>query len=149
MLRHYCFPMFFLFVPLLIGCQNSGAKFPPTEMVEGTILLDGAPVPKASITFIPSGGDGEIASGFSDEQGKFAVSSQNGAPGKGAKIGEYRVTVSQSEITYTPSPTDPEAGTTTAKELLPAVYQNKEKTPLNVSIQKGKNIVKLELTKSP
>ena len=141
--------MFFLFVLLLIGCQGGGSKYPPTEMVDGTILLDGAPIPKASITFIPSGGDGEIASGFSDEQGKFVISSQNGAPGKGAKIGEYRVTVSQAEVTYTPSPTDPEAGTTTAKELLPKVYQDKEKTPLSVSIQKGKNNIKLELTKSP
>ena len=149
MLRHYYFPMFFLFIPLLAGCQGGDGNFPRTEMVEGTVLLDGTPIPKAGITFIPSGSEGEIASGFSDENGNFTISSQNGAPGKGAMTGGYRVTVSHPEITYTPSPTNPETGTTTAKELLPSVYQDKEKTPLNVSIQKGKNVVKLELTKQP
>jgi hypothetical protein len=146
MFRSHYFLTFALFASLLIGCQE-GSKFPRTEMVEGTILLDGVPIPKASITFLPSGGGGEIASGFSDEQGRFTISSQNGAPGQGALIGEYRVTVSQVEVTYTPSPSDPEAGTTTAKELLPAIYRDKEKTPLNVSIQQGKNKVTLELTK--
>lgn len=136
-------------IPVLLGC-GGGTKFKTeTQLVEGVIEMDGSPIANATITLIPKG-EGELASGFSNDQGKFTVNSLYGAPGQGAMAGEYGVTVSQVEVSTIPSKSgDPTEAKTVSKELLPAIYQDKEKTPLSVAIQKGKNSIKLELTKKP
>lgn len=128
----------------LIGC-NKGSTL-DTQLIDGTITLDGAPLSKANITFYPESG-GEIASAYSDEQGKFSVSSQNGTAGQGALAGQYSITVSKVEAKFVSAnlKSDPEAGRTETKELLPQMYQDKAKTPLKAEITKGENILTLEL----
>jgi hypothetical protein len=39
----------------LAGCGSSGPQEPPPTVVSGTVLLDGKPVPKGSITFAANG----------------------------------------------------------------------------------------------
>ena len=132
-----------LSVFLVSGCAKNDARL-KTEMVEGTIHLDGVPLSEAMIVFHPLSGS-EVASGRSKEDGTFVVSSQNGAIGKGAVIGEYAVTVSKIEVTFS---TNAEGlpSATEGKEQIPSQYLDKEKTPLKVEVKKGKNGITLDLS---
>ncbi|MDR1963661.1 MAG: carboxypeptidase-like regulatory domain-containing protein [Planctomycetaceae bacterium] len=134
-----------LLVPFIFGCSPKTE----TQFVEGTVFLDNIPVSKATVTFIPLiEGSGEVASGFSDENGKFTLSSQYGSGGKGTLVGEYLVTVSQMEIKVIPSKTlNPDDSKTESKELLPPIYQDTKNSPLRIKIQQGKNLIRLDLKK--
>lgn len=149
MLRSFFFlPVAFLLV--LCACSGENANRTVTQLVEGVALLDGNPISGASIQFIPKDSEGELAAGSSDKQGKFVMNSILGIPGQGAKTGEYLVTVSQREVTLIPSKTgNSEDDRTEFKELLPRIYQDEKKSPLNVTVRKGKNFITLELTKKP
>jgi len=75
----------------LAGCQG---KPYGVAAVSGTVTLDGKPLPKASVTFVPMAtkerqNPGPTAQGLTDEQGKFTVSVDPQTPG--AVIGKCRV----------------------------------------------------------
>jgi len=80
---------------LLGGC----AKDPPPAIVpaEGTILLDGKPLNKAEVRFIPVDevGSEYIAKGVTDEHGRFTLTCK-GQPG--ACAGENYVVVRETDI---------------------------------------------------
>ncbi|HOM17497.1 MAG TPA: hypothetical protein PLQ00_09220, partial [Thermoguttaceae bacterium] len=42
-----------VFVGFLAGCGGSGAKLPPLASVSGKVTLDGNPLPRGTVTFIP------------------------------------------------------------------------------------------------
>ncbi|MER3415419.1 MAG: hypothetical protein C4297_04290 [Gemmataceae bacterium] len=77
-------------IGLAAGCGGgaSGAKPAP---VKGRILLDGKPLEGATVTFIPESGKGQPASGRTDSQGQFVLTTHN--TGDGAVPGSYKVTV--------------------------------------------------------
>src|SRR5687768_16586496 len=76
---------------LLCGCGEEGLKLAP---VEGTVLLDGAPVAEAGIMFQPADPKaGPPAVGTTDAEGKFALITANKP---GALVGEHRVAISKS-----------------------------------------------------
>ena len=134
-------------VLLFAGCGHSSGHI-KTEMVAGLVKLDGSPLSGATIMFHPLVG-GEDASAFSKEDGTFVVTSQNGATGKGAVAGEYAVTVSKQEITFSVDPSAGPLSVPTAiygPQLVPTVYHDKESTPLKVEIKRGRNTVLLELS---
>ena len=79
----YLFAALFCFV--LAGCNSSGLK-----PVEGVVLLDGNPLPSASIQFVPQG-KGKNATGVTDSEGKFAMSTVD--PRDGVQPGSYKVVV--------------------------------------------------------
>jgi hypothetical protein len=150
--------MFFGMVLLILlsnGCGSQG-KGLKVEYVEGIITLDGESVSNASITFIPiTETEGtEAAGGYSNEQGVYKLTSGNGNPEKGALQGEYRVLVSKIE---SKDLTEGMAyGTSTGyqptfkqTQLLPVIYQDREKSPLKVTVKKGKNKIDIQLTKNP
>lgn len=62
--------------------------------VTGTVTYQGAPVEGANVAFAPDG-DGKAASGRTDADGKFKLTTLN--PGDGAMPGKYKVSVSKSE----------------------------------------------------
>lgn len=68
------------------GC---GEGRPDTAPVSGRVLLNGEPVPDASVTFIPEGG--RSANGVTDAQGQFQLTTFQ--EGDGAILGEHTVTV--------------------------------------------------------
>lgn len=130
------------------GCGSKGRPTIPTEPVEGTVTLNGAPLGKAEILFVAQSPGAENATALSNENGKFTLTSLNGEPGKGALPGEYKVTVSKTETKVLAQPKkDPNLGEvwTEDTQLVPAIYMSPDKTPLQATIQKGKNTVELKL----
>jgi hypothetical protein len=132
----------------IVGCGPRGGL--RVEFVEGIVTFDGVPVSEASVSFIPLDQE-EGAGGFTDANGRYTLSSFNGEAGRGAVAGDYAVTVSQIEI-YTITEGDPERGgigLTGQRHLLPERYRDRENTPLRVTVNRGRNTINLELTRSP
>ena len=138
---------------VLSGCGPSG-KGLKVEYVEGVVTLDGEPVPKASITFIPvTDGPGvEAASGYTDDNGVYKLTSGNGDPQKGALMGDYKVIISkiESKSLTEGQPYGQPTGyaiTYSQDQLLPKIYQNRTETPLAATVKKGRNTgMNFELT---
>jgi hypothetical protein len=80
---------------LLAGCGK--APPPPIVVVEGVVRLDGKPLNKAQVRFIPVTDHGPeyMAGGVTDEAGRFRLTCK-GQPG--ACAGENRVLVTESDI---------------------------------------------------
>jgi hypothetical protein len=110
-----------------VGCGDPGAA--TTARIDGTVTLDGAPVPNALIAFNPAAGSktaGRLANGKSDASGKFSVSSFKA--NDGAMPGSYVVTVDG--------------------EGVPDKYKAPDKSDLKVTVEAGKtNTVKLDMKK--
>ena len=75
----------------LVGCQGQPYG---VAAVSGTATLDGKPLPKASITFVPMAtkdkpNPGPTAQGMTDAAGKFQVSVDPQTPG--AVVGKCRI----------------------------------------------------------
>ena len=68
-----------------VGC---GAR---TSAVQGVVLLDGKPLPNASVQFVPQGA-GRDATGHTDASGAFSMSTLQ--PGDGVVAGDYKVVIS-------------------------------------------------------
>ncbi|MBA2117453.1 carboxypeptidase-like regulatory domain-containing protein [Bremerella alba] len=77
----------FLVSCCLIGCSSSG---PELGTVDGTVTLDGNPLPKAVVSFRPVAG-GRTAEGVTDENGNFIIEFAAGA--KGALLGDHEIRV--------------------------------------------------------
>jgi hypothetical protein len=83
-------------VPLLAGCGGK-APPPPIVIVEGVVRLDGKPLNKAQVRFIPliDHGPEYVASGVTDESGRFKLTCK-GQPG--ACACQNRVLVTEADI---------------------------------------------------
>lgn len=79
-----------LAVTALIGC-GGGNDFPDPVPVSGSIKLNNEPVADAKVTFVAKGKEGRSASGTTDAEGKFTLTTFN--TGDGAIPGTYVVTV--------------------------------------------------------
>jgi hypothetical protein len=140
---------------VLSGC---GAKGLNTNYVEGIVTLDGDPLEQAVVTFFPVIEDGKVATGTTDETGKYMLTADGGAPLKGALEGDYVVTVRKVETTITekvPLPGDPQANRndpgyrpeTVANQrvITPQIYAQQRTSPLKATVVKGKNDLPFEL----
>lgn len=78
---------------LLAGVNGCGSS--DFSTVTGVVTLDGQPVGKASVTFVPDDDGGSSSTGYTDETGRFKMSTIN--PGDGVKRGKYKVLVSCTE----------------------------------------------------
>jgi hypothetical protein len=80
---------------LVVGC----GKAPPPQIVEveGVVRLDGKPLKRAEVRFIPvvDYGPEYLATGVTDDEGRFRLTC-NGRPG--ACAGENQVLVMESEL---------------------------------------------------
>ncbi|MDR2441419.1 MAG: carboxypeptidase-like regulatory domain-containing protein [Planctomycetaceae bacterium] len=137
---------------LVAGC-NPATKKAPMNYVEGVITLDGEPVSGASIRFTPKDSSGGIsAAGFSDENGKYKLTSMTGDFGKGTLSGEYLVTVTKYEFTDLAKPkfdagSQTESITQESKNILPEIYRFPKTTPLTITVKQGKNTINIPLKK--
>jgi len=147
-----------LFVTVLTGCSNPDSKY---SYVQGTITYNGEAVAEASVSFQPVSPEGESASGVTDANGKFTLTSVGAVDGgRGAMPGEYRVVVTKWE----PTPPDPDeeahrrgeitydqlqerlavkasrgsSGVVT-KSLIPEKYRTASGSGLTATVVKGKN----------
>jgi hypothetical protein len=86
----------FLLVALQ-GCGGGGVRFVP---VTGKVTMDGKPLAKAAVRFIPQpkpGSEiaGEVSSGITDENGQYKLSaSTKDGVRDGAQVGKHKVSIS-------------------------------------------------------
>ncbi|MEZ6077385.1 MAG: carboxypeptidase regulatory-like domain-containing protein [Pirellulaceae bacterium] len=109
----------------ITGCGRS--DLPELGRVEGTVTLDGKPIPNAAIGFYPLSG-GRQALAIFDQDGHYDLTFVDGY--SGAKTGLNEVTVFW-----------PDGSTPTAK--IPAKYNSK--TELQFDVKPGKNTYDIAL----
>ena len=135
---------------MFLGCGPKGSSL-PTQHVQGVIKLDGSPLEGALLTFTPVAADGVAASGYSDAEGVYQLTSVGGDPQRGALVGDYTVTVNKVSITMvkTPplNPGEEPQETAVQKSLLHKNYNNAKTTPLKATVVQGKNVFDFSLTK--
>ncbi|TWT60034.1 carboxypeptidase-like regulatory domain-containing protein [Rubinisphaera italica] len=113
---------------LLAGCGGATDR-DATYSVKGKVIYNGSPVAQANVMFVPE--NGRPASGTSDDQGEFTLTTYTS--GDGAQPGEHQVLVTKLEPA---SPNDPYA---TRKSLVPEKYGELKTSPLKQSINTGDN----------
>lgn len=152
-------PLVLVGLSLLVftGCNNPDARF---AKIEGTVTFNGATVEGANVTFSPTGDVGEPASGLTDANGKFTLTTPGAeSGGSGAVPGEYVVLISKTETTQTTDPDElleqrkeityeelqsrlaAKGGSKTTyshKQVLPRKY-DENTSPLKATVVKGKN----------
>ncbi len=112
----------------LAGC-GGGVNRDATYAVKGKIIYKGSPVAQANVMFVPE--NGRPASGTSDDQGEFTLTTYSN--NDGAQSGEHQVLITKLEPA---SPSDPYA---TRKSLIPEKYGELKTSPLKQSIKAGDN----------
>jgi len=138
---------------VLAGCGKRGPKL---AVVTGKVTLDGQPVAKALVTFVPV--DGSITSaGFSDANGIYRLGCHLG---EGAVIGQHRVSVRSQpsdqggpvSTSHDPDESAYKAGPENGRpkvfvDPIPARYN--EKSEVVREVKAGTNVIDLELTSKP
>ncbi|WP_254510803.1 carboxypeptidase-like regulatory domain-containing protein [Anatilimnocola floriformis] len=122
---------------LLTGC----GELPAT--VSGKIMLDGAPLPNAHISFRPtSASGGTVAYGKSDASGNYRL---NSGTAIGLTVGTYQVAISATEV-----PAVGEGGADPVPKLLtPAKYGEHTKSGFAAEVKAGSNKFDFELSSKP
>ena len=91
---------FLFFIAATSGC-SAGNTYP----VRGRVLLDELPVANAAVTFMPVDGKGRPATGFTDSDGVFRLTTYK--QDDGAPRGDYIVVVSRSDAVPPPPEAEP------------------------------------------
>lgn len=127
------------------GCGGGPGDAPETVAAKGTVTVDGAPIAGLSVAFIPA--SGKLATGLTDEQGNFTLSTNE--PGDGAVVGSYSVS-----ITRVPDEvTEAMPGMDGYKEPEPPPFAKKYTDPqtsgltATVDADPSKNVFKFDLEK--
>jgi hypothetical protein len=120
------------------GCGDGRLK---RARVTGVVIYHSKPVEGAGVTFYPH--DGAIASGVTDANGRFTLTTFARKGNDGALLGEHVVTVSK----YVPDPKDPRPEPLKARiPVLPPAYSSLVKSPLRAKVTaEGPNDFRLEL----
>jgi hypothetical protein len=133
---------------LLAGCQKTP---PPIVEASGVIRLDGKPLNKVQVRFIPMDGYGAeyMAAGVTDEAGRFQLTC-NGKPG--ACACEHRVVVTEADIP--PRLQSENAQAELARYLdslggrpIPPKYSNLADSPLEAKVTAGRAEYDFDLTR--
>jgi hypothetical protein len=111
---------------LLAGCGGGDSGELPTVRVSGTLSVDGKPVSKGTVHFVPA--NGRPATGIV-EDGKFTLSTYK--EGDGVVAGQNRISV---EVVQEVPTKD---GDTTAKSLIPAKFTNPDTSGLQLDVRPG------------
>ncbi len=119
------------------GCGDSKFKFAP---VEGRVLLDGQPVAKARVVFMPQsrnedGETGPYSGGKTDADGRYTLTSTDEESRLGAVVGPHRIVISTKRAHRHPTKLDVEI--IDAPEVIPAVYTNYRLSPLTFDVPPG------------
>ena len=141
-----------LVIAVLAGAGCSKAP-PPVVDVTGVVLLNGQPLPKAKVEFIPQlkgfGAD-QNSSDVTDDQGRFTLKYKFGTQ-PGAVVGLHHVLVTEFNPPEFHS-ASAEAQTKLAEYLktlknrpIPEDYGNVAKTPLKVEVKPDQKEYKLEM----
>jgi hypothetical protein len=118
------------------GCNRSGLELVP---VEGVIKLNGAPIAGAGVVFSPSSA-GLPAMDITDANGEFSLVTANQ---DGAKVGEYRVSVSKIQTTEIPQQYGFPIYQT--KHLIPDKYSKTATSGLTANVVDDDNFFEFDL----
>ncbi len=142
-----------LIAVLMAGCGSRGPKL---GAVKGRVTMDGQPLSKVIVTFVPASG-GISSSGVTNEQGEYELACPLG---RGAVIGQHRVYVQSQPATVSgdaivPDEDDPSYrpdpyASVRAPEFLekiPARYNTQSQ--LVYEVKSGTNVIDLALTSQP
>jgi hypothetical protein len=129
---HFVRLLALLVVGFSIGCQRHGLE---TAKVHGQVTLDGQPVKKGTVMFVPSAG--RAGHGVIAPDGTFELTTY--ADGDGAVIGEHQISV------FVPHDENASAEEM-ARNRLPIKYATTASSGLTWNIKSGQvNEVQLEL----
>jgi hypothetical protein len=135
----------------LSGC---GRGTPAIVPVKGTVLLNGQPLPKATVQFVPQRSDlsAEFTStAVTDDSGAFTLTcGYKDLPG--AAVGQHTVLITESPLP------DEMRNTRDYREIeryqanlsnrpIPPKYSSAKESPLKIDVKEGQEDVKLELTR--
>jgi len=126
---------------LVCGCNSRGRGLVP---VRGRVTLDGQPVAWKSLFFHPEPGTPGLGAGcITQADGSFELLAVVGGAletMKGAMPGEYRVTVEEPVYDYAG-----ESGQPVVRARIPAVYIQRQTTPLRVAVGEKNDAVEILL----
>jgi hypothetical protein len=114
--------------------------------VDGTVRVDGAPVPDVMIVFVPEDRSLPQSTGLSDSEGHFQLRCSNGQPG--AAVGQHRVVVVDAARAPSGKGRDDDElpeGDNAPTSRIPMRYARPDKTPLRQSVEKGSQSVPIEI----
>ena len=115
------------------GCGSAGDEgFPVTFPVQGKVTLKGQPLPKGSISFIPS--EGRPSTAIIQPDGSYVLSTFKEKDG--AVPGRYRVTVTATDADPMQMP---RPGGPAPKSLVPKKYNRPETSRLEAVVDKKSN----------
>ena len=128
------------------GC--SGVKIPPLAQVGGVVTLDGQPLTKGQVHFVPDsskGTKGRMAVGLIGTDGRFKLTAFK--PGDGALVGFHKVVI----ICEEEMPAfDPKLPPPPPKSLIPIRYTNDKTSGLTAEVKSaGKNDFTFALESRP
>lgn len=139
-----------LAICLLIGCRRA----PPLVAAEGTVLLDGKPLPRCSIMLVPTFtgyGSDLFAVATADDAGRFKLKC---GVGEGACVGTYKVVISEAPAPAEASQYTPDSETVLRKYYaglanrpIPDKFGNLAQTPVELEIQAGKTDYEIALSR--
>lgn len=126
---------------LVTGCNSRGLI-----EVSGSATVDGKPEAGVMLMFFPSEPNGVTASGVTDEQGKFTLTS---GLDKGLVAGNYTVTATFPDPSVKPTAAQMMQGTAEpGPDLLKGKYINKANSSIKMEIKSGvKELPPIELKK--
>jgi hypothetical protein len=126
---------------LAVGCGQH-SDLPPLAKVSGRVTLDGQPLPRGTVQFVPDaskGASGPAAVGTIGPDGRYELVTA-GAPG--AVIGWHQVRIRATEAPTPQSPDPP--------SILPARYNNAQTSALTAEVKAGEdNVVEYRLSSRP
>jgi hypothetical protein len=115
---------------------------PQPTKVTGTVTLDGKPLAGATIVFSPQ--KGQLASGVTDSQGRYSLSTF--AKDDGVLPGVYRVTITANGSQDPAKPDQPQTNRAVAgKPAIPVQYSDPRTTGLTAEVRPGPNVFDLNL----
>jgi hypothetical protein len=130
-----------LAVTMLLVTLSGCATGPLVAEVEGTVTLDGKPLPGVQVVFAPEVSkeeDGRTSSAVTDDQGRFVLSLVDAKQARpGAIVGKHKVVLQ--DYTWENARDDPKRGV----RRIPDQYSKFGTTPLSVTVEPGKNTLPL------
>lgn len=127
----------FLMTLTLSGCGESDKPAADSVQVTGIISVNEQPSGNVLVTYHPQGSTaGHGGSGTTDSTGKYEILTPQGK--KGLVAGTYKVTLSR-RLNPDGSPPDPNTPPieSSARETLPAMYTDPNKTQLSITLAVG------------
>jgi hypothetical protein len=121
--------------------------------VQGVVTLNGQPVEKANVLFMPAAGQPQAATGITDAAGKFSLTTFIGPKEfAGALPGEYKIVVTKSNTTGAVADSsglsiDGMAANIQVEWIVPEKYSKPDDSGLTANVQPSMAPVTLALVK--